>query len=141
MLLVIILFILGLVSMYLSLAISSATEGKCVSKTLATSNRWLLIISTALVTGSIFYFRSQMKKDKKQDKNKKTDNRLFILFFGLLGVVLTVLGSIIQSTASKEGCKEATAYSPYIIIMGVLMLLVVGFMFYSAMGKAKKVIE
>lgn len=117
-------FIVGVILTWISINVEdSARTGGC-SKALTHSVRGILVIGITFVVSALSFGVCRYKSTRASQGVPLMVYGGFVL---ILGIILTVLGSVIKSQADKgdnpDACKKAADRANWVIVMGVLMVV------------------
>ena len=130
--------ILGTILMATNFKIDNALKGdNCDDTTLQNSNKGILVMGTVSVVASLSYLVCQYNSQQGQPVVFETE--MYAGFCLVLGIVIVVLASIIQSRAKAVStCSDAKADTNLITILGSVMIVVsfgyLGMYAYENMG-------
>ena len=113
-------FTLGAVVTGLALNMMEKTR-KCTDIGFQRSLEGILVVSVSILVASIAYIICHMKCGCDPGESPFT-RTMFALYFILLGIILIVLGAIVQAKASDK-CSDAKAGATATWILGVVVVL------------------
>lgn len=118
-------FILGIILIVLNFQIDSSVHStQCVDTQLQNCNKGILVLGTAAIVASASYLGCQIKSGSGQSI---ITTEMYASFCLVLGIVIVVLGSIMQSRANKStSCTKAKNKTTPVIILGSLMIVIAG---------------
>jgi hypothetical protein len=124
-------FIIGAISVYLSLAIQGdiANAKTGCAESLQKANTGVLVLSTVMVTTTLVmaYSAHACKcNTSTQTGISKTEKVVYSSFILVLSIILTTLGAIIKDNAKKAGhpCSGVASKASTIMGLGIVGILV-----------------
>jgi len=127
-------FIIGIVLFSISWNVDEKLQNTtCTSKPLKTSNKLVLCIGTILISFSLSFFGCSTYCDKTFESQSSL---IHVASVFILGILLTVLGGIIN-TNSIDDCSNS-ASSSTIWILGVLLTIISVLYFYMKFKNVKR---
>lgn len=133
--------ILGLILMGTNFTIDNALKGdKCDDTQLKQANKGILVMGTIVVVTSLSYLFCQAKCG--QGKAVVFETKVYAGFCLVLGIVIVVLASIIQSRAKTvHTCSDAKAQTTIITVLGYVMIVFsTGYFGMEAYQTSKRII-
>jgi magnesium-transporting ATPase (P-type) len=110
-------FVLGLLLMMQSNRIDSKLKSTC--KKVRDANKILLILASVFMTASVSYMVCSFSCSS--GSSSSYGSNVYLGFILVLGVALTVLGSMINGYSNGSGCSGVKSEVTYVISIGVLM--------------------
>ena len=125
-------FIIGAISVYLSLAIQGdiANAKTGCAESLQKANTGVLVLSTVMVTTTLVMAYSahacKCNTSSTQTGISKTEKVVYSSFILVLSIILTTLGAIIKDNAENAGhpCPGVAGKASTIMGMGIVGILV-----------------
>jgi hypothetical protein len=125
-------FIIGAISVYLSLAIQGdiANAKTGCAESLQKANTGVLVLSTVMVTTTLVMAYSahacKCNNSSTQTNISKAEKMVYSSFILILSVVLTTLGAIMKDNAENSGhmCPGVASKASTIMGMGIVGILV-----------------
>lgn len=130
--------VLGAILMVTNFKIDNALKGdKCDDTQLKNCNKGILVMGTVSVVSALSYLMYQSRCGQGQAVVFETE--MYAGFCLVLGIVIVVLASIIQSRAKAvPACADAKSHTTLITILGSVMIVVsagyLGMYAYENMG-------
>ena len=115
--------ILGAILMVTNFQIDNSLKSQCDDTQLKNSNKGILVMGTVSVVASLSYLICQASCGPGQSVVIETE--MYAGFCLVVGIVIVVLASIIQSRA-KAQCLDAKNHTTLITILGSLMIVGAG---------------
>ncbi len=122
----VVMLILGVILIVTNFQIDNSLSGdNCNDAQLQNSNKGILVMGTVAVVASLSYLICQARCGEGQAVVFETE--MYAGFCLALGIVIVVLGSIIQSRAKAVSqCADAKKHTTLITILGSVMIVVAG---------------
>ena len=133
--------VIGIVVAVISQQIDDRITSVCSDKDIIRSSKALVVLSTICVILPIAHFVCNATCSDKRAYS--ADVFIYLIFLGLLGVTLTVLGGVLLGVSKKTPeCDKIETQSWIIIALGgVLTLMAIGFYVLNVKGKGVALVK